>query len=772
MHEGTARSPFHFPFPDIDDRPAWDGLPTDVKDALVADAARTPYPTLLATDYLEFSRTGDRGHFEEKYFRRRTMLDAFVLAECICDDGRFLDDIVNGLALICEEPAWQLPAHNSYIRDTPQLPLPDVTRPVIDLFAAETGAILGVACRLLKPRLDAVSPIILDNVGHTLRNRLVGPYLDTHFWWMGGGDGPMNNWTAWCTQNILITALCFPWGESMAPDVLPRILTQARASLGCFLDEYGEDGCCDEGALYYRHAGLCLFTCMELLGAAASYDDPKIRNIAAYILHVHAAGPWYVNFADCSPVPGRCGVREFLFGRRTGNPALMAFAAEDFRQSEDRLCTYEHSLYDRLLTLFTYNEIMGYAVTLHGSAASMGHAVTAHAGTAHKPDAGLPIAEPTDDPTCAAHPDIFYPSTGLLITRDARLLLAVKAGDNADSHNHNDVGSFIVYKDGRPLFIDVGVETYTKKTFSPQRYGIWTMQSQYHNLPTIRGCMQRDGGSFRATGVTWTLGGKTGAATLEANGQRAAREHNRDDDERQNAPERCLVWGMEMEIATAYDFTGTAGHDGTLPGMPPPVTYRRKAMLFKDAAAGCPAALCKGTPPGHGLVPAGDPAPEPAAGPTSHITVPEDGLEEEGCAPESAAGPTGHILIEDRFSATAFPLTLNLMTYEKPVFAGNRLHIGDLGVCEVSKLYESDFAPCINTDTLLPATHTAASQPTVPKTPVGPAAQPSPAAAPPTVTIEAIPITDARLGQAWKHDIYRTIITPDAHCRGIRLEIW
>ncbi|MFR2781088.1 MAG: heparinase II/III family protein [Clostridium sp.] len=80
---------------------------------------------------------------------------------------------------------------------------------------------------------------------------------------------------------------------------------------------------------------------------------------------------------------------------------------------------------------------------------------------------------------------MFYPSTGLFIARDSRFCLAVKAGDNDDSHNHNDTGSFTIYKDGKPLFADIGVETYQAKTFSPQRYEIWTMQSAYHNLPPL-----------------------------------------------------------------------------------------------------------------------------------------------------------------------------------------------------------------------------------------------------------------------------------------------
>ena len=81
--------------------------------------------------------------------------------------------------------------------------------------------------------------------------------------------------------------------------------------------------------------------------------------------------------------------------------------------------------------------------------------------------------------------------------------VAAKGGHNAESHNHNDVGSFIVYRDGRPILIDVGVETYSRKTFSSQRYEIWTMQSAYHNLPTINGVMQSPGREFAAREVAY-----------------------------------------------------------------------------------------------------------------------------------------------------------------------------------------------------------------------------------------------------------------------------
>ena len=70
------------------------------------------------------------------------------------------------------------------------------------------------------------------------------------------------------------------------------------------------------------------------------------------------------------------------------------------------------------------------------------------------------------------------------------------------------MGSVTLYKDGRPLLIDVGVETYSKKTFSPQRYEIWTMQSGWHNLPQFDpdGAKydQQPGAAFAAADVTVT----------------------------------------------------------------------------------------------------------------------------------------------------------------------------------------------------------------------------------------------------------------------------
>ncbi len=476
------------PCPSACDRSAWEGLPDEVKTWLIEDGEKTlskQYPLILMSDFTEFTFTGNRTHYEDKLFERRIMLNSLVLAECVEYKGRFLQGVIDGIYLICEESAWQLPAHNGYVRDAPQEILPDVTRPIVDLFAAETGAILSTAGYLLKDALNDFSPSIMKLIRHNLKKRIFEPYLNEFFWWMGNGEGHLNNWTAWCTQNVLISVFTEsgdgrPWCRGRKKR--KAVFEKACKSLDYFLDEYGDDGCCNEGAQYYRHAGLTLFNSLEVLNGITGgrftpvYSEEKIRNIASYILNVHVAGPYYLNFADCSPIAGSCNAREYLFGRRIGDEALMDFAAQDFKEDDDRLIPEEHNLFYRLEAIFNYREIMD-----------------------HKNEGPV------------FHPDIYYPSVGLFIARDDRFCLAVKAGCNGDSHNHNDTGSFTIYKDGKPLFIDAGVESYTKKTFSPERYEIWTMQSAYHNLPSFNGIMQMDGKEYRAEDVCVKIKGDDGS---------------------------------------------------------------------------------------------------------------------------------------------------------------------------------------------------------------------------------------------------------------------
>ncbi|MBE5989755.1 MAG: heparinase, partial [Paenibacillaceae bacterium] len=83
-------------------RDSWEGLPEELRSRLIQDGEQYlgfSYPSLPATEFMEFSRTGNRSHFQDKMFLRRTVLNSLVLAECAEYKGRFLDDIINGLYL-------------------------------------------------------------------------------------------------------------------------------------------------------------------------------------------------------------------------------------------------------------------------------------------------------------------------------------------------------------------------------------------------------------------------------------------------------------------------------------------------------------------------------------------------------------------------------------------------------------------------------------------------------------------------------------------------
>ncbi|MCH4031419.1 MAG: heparinase II/III-family protein [Lachnospiraceae bacterium] len=508
-------------------RPDFSRLSPELKSKLIRDGEyyleNYTFPPIAPSLYMGYQRTGDRIHFEDVYFTKRMALGSLVLAECVEGSGRFLDKITDGIYSLCEETGWWLPAHNSYSKrlntetePAPASALPDPDRPILDLFACETGGILGMVYDLLKKSLAQVDPLVPVRIRETLESRIIRPFLTEYYWWMGDGSREVNNWTTWCVLNVLIT--CLTIGESQ--DTKRRVLRQAAESLDYFLDTYAQDGYCSEGAAYYSHAGLNLADDLELLNSVtngafqAVSETGFVTNVLLYICRVYAENGWYINYSDCAAYLEGNGLREYAAGKAFGLPQLTGYGLRRFafmreldrkRKMADRkepaildeadaYGTCERNLYLRLKMLFVFDEA--------DRKAKEGSTKTAESCCAAPSDASGAAA--SDVPAAADTPDaedFVFEQAQLMICRTRHFLLAAKGGNNDDSHNHNDVGSIIIYKDGRPLLIDAGVGDYTKKTFSPQRYEIWTMRSSYHNLPDIDGTEQMPGPAAKATDV-------------------------------------------------------------------------------------------------------------------------------------------------------------------------------------------------------------------------------------------------------------------------------
>jgi hypothetical protein len=473
--------------PPASDRTLWTSLPAELS-KITIDQGKTAlsltWPHLPISGFLEFVRSGDRDVHQEKSFARRRILNALVLAECVEHSGRYMDAIVDALFSLCEETAWQLPAHNSYHRGGARLPLPDSSRPIIDLFAAETGAQLATIVALLRDEMNSISPEVTNRIERELQTRIFAPYLNSHFWWMGDGDEPMNNWTAWCTQNVLQAAFAI----QLPGKTLRKIVIKAAHSLDAFAKDYGNDGACSEGAAYYHHAALCMGNALRILSAAAPetfghlWQHEKIRNMAEFIAKMHVVDGYFFNFSDAAAVLESCGTAEFLFGKAVRSELLMSFSAEQFATRGGPCLRKELNLQARIDALFGNAEITRYK------------------------------------PTPRTLATTYFPSIELMVSQHGEFSLAVKGGTNGDSHNHNDVGSFTLYKAGRPVLIDVGVETYTAKTFSSRRYEIWTMQSGFHNLPSFGGVEQKDGAECRAKHVVFEDTASCASLSLDISG--------------------------------------------------------------------------------------------------------------------------------------------------------------------------------------------------------------------------------------------------------------
>ncbi|MDX9979933.1 MAG: hypothetical protein RBU25_07770, partial [Lentisphaeria bacterium] len=197
------------PFPAGSERSAWLALPEAVRGQLVAagEAARqAPWPSLPASLFLEFVRTGDRKVYEVNSFARRGILCDLVLAECAEGEGRFLEAILDAAWSICEESFWGISAH---VATSEGRGLPDTAAPEVDLFAAETAALLAWTVYLLGEALTGLSPQIVPRIRRETDQRILDPCLARDdFWWMGlDGSRALNNWTPWICSNWLAASL-------------------------------------------------------------------------------------------------------------------------------------------------------------------------------------------------------------------------------------------------------------------------------------------------------------------------------------------------------------------------------------------------------------------------------------------------------------------------------------------------------------------------------------------------------------------------------------
>ncbi len=464
------------PFPPADDRAAWDEVRRDLGDAEVpglisraeADSVEA-VPSLPATLFLEYKRTGQREGFQIPRARRREMLSSLTIAECLENSGRFLDAALDVAWAICEESSWALPAH--------QVDLTDTERPVIDLGAAMTALELAEFDYLLGGRLDS---FLRKRIRDEVDRRCFNPYLTRHdFWWLYNTQARrVNNWTAVCNAGVVGAAVYL---ES-DPARLAEMIAKCARSMDDYLETFDPDGGSSEGPGYWSY-GFGYYTVLAHLiaertgGTIMFLDGELFRKTARYPLATVLSRGLYVNFSDCDRRVGFSAPHLAYLSRALDVPELMPLARE---QPADRR---ESTLAWALRRLFW---------------------------------------RPSDEPAGGSRPtphDWFSGMQWMIARYDpddpSALVVAAKGGNNAEMHNQNDVGTVIVHASEESLIADVGRGRYTKAYFGPTRYDHFVNASTGHSIPLANGYAQPPGGEYHAEVLEHAAGSDRDVLALE-----------------------------------------------------------------------------------------------------------------------------------------------------------------------------------------------------------------------------------------------------------------
>lgn len=458
-------------YPSYKDREGWSRFLGEYKDEIIKNGELLlgyTWKVVKATDYLEFERSGNREIMERPFDDNNQAIVKLMLAELAEGKGRFINQLINGVFHTCEMTSWALSAH--LVTQPTHRALPTPTYPLIDLTAGDLGALLSWVYYFMHEEFDKIDPEISRRLYRELDERIMKPYLNNDsFWWLATNyKGQMvNNWNPWCNSNCLMTFMLL---EKDA-DRLSRAVFRSMQSVDKFLNYVHSDGACEEGPSYWGHAsGKCLDYLVLLNritgGKVSIFDNPQIKAMGEYIARSYVGNGWVVNFADASAKGGGDPYLIYRYGKAVRSDIMKQFASMQHKGS--KLSFKGRDLFRILEAFLVEDELCAYQEVYTGV------------------------------------PYTWYPETEFCYVRNKKAFLAAKGGYNDESHNHNDAGSFSLWVNNTPVIIDAGVGTYTRQTFSSERYTIWTMQSNYHNLPMINGVPQKYGRQYKATEVKAT----------------------------------------------------------------------------------------------------------------------------------------------------------------------------------------------------------------------------------------------------------------------------
>ena len=414
--------------------------------------------------FKRYEADGDRTEFEyaEKgYFMHRGHLKTWGLSTLFYGDDEDIRLLEDTIWAICDEYTWSLPAHMGgnqgiYVNYQPD-------RYTIDLFAAETGQAIAEILQIVG---DKLNPLVVQRAKREIKTRIIDRFIDgdfADFWWAKGN----NNWAAVCAGSVGMAAIC----ELDDNERLATMIEKNLISMRTFMSGFSEDGVCLEGTGYWSYGfGYFSFYADMLYkrtgGKINLFDDDKVRLVATFPSKMFFYGSRTVGFSDAG---SRGGIGLGIANKLMEHCPDMVIPA-------------------------TANMDAGVEVTgCHRFAGNLRSFLWA----------GL------DRPGVSDELKIYqFPYAEWYVANGSNNFgFAAKGGNNGEPHNHNDIGGFVVFKNGTEMFADLGSGEYNKDYFGAGRYKTWHCGSQGHSLPIVNGKYQAAGKDRKAEGTVITENG-------------------------------------------------------------------------------------------------------------------------------------------------------------------------------------------------------------------------------------------------------------------------
>ena len=403
-------------------------------DALLRDYEKYCIGEIETTKFSKFrlfKDKGDRTSYQETFFKRQHRMYAMALMSLIYPENEsYLELLQDTIWEMCDQYVWALPAHISNIEVNDNCEL--------DLDATTTAMALAVIKVMLNDRLH---PLIKSRIDYEIDRRLVKPFMAKRWHW----EYRQNNWTAVCAG---ATGCTFMLNR---PELFELVRDRIDEDMRDYISSYKEDGVCVEGPGYwsYGFSYFIEYAEMEKTFTNGKYNllkDKKIETISSFLQKLFLDKSVVVNYGDCGAnvtVPAG-----FMYGLKHLFPDAVQLPPAD-------KLTVEVHYFPSCIRAFT------------------------------KYDSSFVSQD------ISANAEYYMGNCGWFVKRTPKYGFGARGGCNGESHNHNDVGSFILSIDNQQLLIDMGGRPYTRQYFEDGvRYTFLETSSRGHNVPIINGKYQ------------------------------------------------------------------------------------------------------------------------------------------------------------------------------------------------------------------------------------------------------------------------------------------